>query len=119
MGCHKQEVCALVIPNSPGLIVVEVDIPFSVGLWEEGMGQDTSRAIKWQVVPMPVPGEVNHDVSAAFMHFSKSEWCHLAPQLQGLCHRPLHLLPHQLPWVPKDPGGRRRSLGLTQGRVSP
>lgn len=47
----------LVVPNRPGLIVVEVDIPFSVGLWEEGMGQDTPRAIKWQVVPMPVPAE--------------------------------------------------------------
>lgn len=34
-----------------------MDIPFSVGLWEEGVGQDTPRAIKWQVVPMPVPAE--------------------------------------------------------------
>lgn len=99
----------MVVPNSPGLIIVEVDIPFSVGLREEGMGQDTPRSIKWQVVPMPVPagaggrvqsqqlltvglssegfqatglpGEVDHDVGAALMHFSKGEWCHVAPHL--------------------------------------
>lgn len=45
----------MVVPNSPGLVIVEVDIPFSVGLRKEGVGQDAPRSIKWQVVPMPVP----------------------------------------------------------------
>ena len=45
----------LVVPDGPGLIIVEVDIPFSVGLGEEGVGQDSPRSIKGQVVPMPVP----------------------------------------------------------------
>lgn len=44
----------LVVPNSPGLIKVEVDVPFSVGFGEEGVGQDAPRPIKRQVVPMPV-----------------------------------------------------------------
>lgn len=45
----------LVVPDGPGLIVVEVDVPFSVGLGEEGVGQDAPRSVKGQVVPMPVP----------------------------------------------------------------
>ena len=45
----------LVVPDGPGLIIVEVDVPFSVGLGEEGVGQDAPRSVKGQVVPMPVP----------------------------------------------------------------
>lgn len=62
--------------------------------------------------PQVSPGEVNHDVSASLMHLGESEWCHLTPYLEGLCHRLPYLLPYKLPWEPEDPGGRRRGLGI-------
>lgn len=57
MGLQHTYVHTLVVPNSPSFVIVKVDIPFSVGLREEGMGQDAPRPVKRQVVPMPVPGE--------------------------------------------------------------
>lgn len=54
MGLSKAH--TLVVPNSPSFVIVEVNIPFSVGLREESMGQDAPRPVKRQVVPMPVPG---------------------------------------------------------------
>ena len=65
------------------------------------------------------PGEVDHDVSVALMHLSKGEWCHITPHLEGLCHCLPHLLAHQLPWEPKDSGGRSRVLGFTQCGAAP
>jgi hypothetical protein len=56
MGLQYTYAHTLVVPNSPSFIIVKVDIPFSVGLREEGMGQDAPRPVKRQVVTMPVPG---------------------------------------------------------------
>lgn len=54
--------------------------------------------------PWVSPGEVDHDVSASLMHLGESEWGHLTPYLEGLCHRLPYLFPYKLPWKPEDPG---------------
>lgn len=43
------------IAHCPGLIIVKMNISLSVRPWEKSMSQDPTRAIKGQIITMPVP----------------------------------------------------------------
>lgn len=45
-----------VVSQGPRLIVVKVDVTLAVGFWEEGVSKDPTRAIKGEVVSVPIPG---------------------------------------------------------------
>lgn len=115
MSSHLEEVSAQVVPDRPGLIIVKMDISFPMRLGEECVCQDPSGPIKGQIVTMPVPCEINDNVSPALLNLSEGQRCHIAPDFQSLLDGPSHLGFYKLPWesdnfvgeislVPTSPG---------------
>lgn len=43
------------VAHCPSLVIVKVDVSLPMGSGKKGVGEDSSRPIKWQAVPVPVP----------------------------------------------------------------